>query len=55
MTENTSTSPALQTALAYYHAWTSHDIDKAMTVIPADHQFCRVNGRPRPHRAGSAP
>jgi SnoaL-like domain len=33
MTESTSTSPALQTALAYHHAWTSHDIDKAMTYI----------------------
>jgi hypothetical protein len=26
-----STSPALQTALAYFHAWTSRDIDQAMT------------------------
>jgi ketosteroid isomerase-like protein len=39
MTESTSTSPALQTALAYYHAWTSHDIDKAMTYI-ADNIVC---------------
>ena len=33
MTESTSTSPALQTALAYFHAWTRRDIDKAMTYI----------------------
>jgi hypothetical protein len=33
MTDSASTSPALQTALAYFHAWTSHDIDKAMTYI----------------------
>ncbi len=33
MTKSTSTSPALQTALAYYQAWTSHDFDKAMTYI----------------------
>jgi hypothetical protein len=31
-----STSPALQTALAYFHAWTSHDIDQAMTYIAGD-------------------
>jgi hypothetical protein len=29
-------SPALQTALAYYQAWTSHDLDKAMSYIAAD-------------------
>jgi len=34
MTE--TTSPALQTALAYYQAWTSHDLDKAMSYIAAD-------------------
>ena len=31
-----STSPALETALAYYHAWTSHDLDKAMSYIASD-------------------
>jgi ketosteroid isomerase-like protein len=31
-----TTSPALQTALAYYHAWTSHDLDKAMSYIADD-------------------
>ncbi len=31
-----STSPALQTALAYFHAWTSRDIDQAMTYIAGD-------------------
>jgi ketosteroid isomerase-like protein len=36
MTDSTSTSPALQTALAYFHAWTSHDIDKTMTYIAGD-------------------
>jgi hypothetical protein len=34
MTE--TTSPALQTALAYYHAWTGHDLDKAMSYIADD-------------------
>jgi hypothetical protein len=26
-----SPSPAVQTALAYYQDWTSHDLDQAMT------------------------
>ncbi len=30
------TSPALRTALAYYQAWTSHDLDKAMSYIADD-------------------
>jgi SnoaL-like domain len=30
------TSPALRTALAYYQAWTSHDLDEAMTYIADD-------------------
>ena len=34
MTE--TTSPALRTALAYFHAWTGHDVDKAMEYIAAD-------------------
>ena len=34
-----TTSPALQTALAYYQAWTSHDLDKAMSYI-ADEIVC---------------
>jgi hypothetical protein len=34
MTEGTS--PALSAALAYYHAWTSHDLDKAMSYIAED-------------------
>ncbi len=29
-------SPALRTALAYYQAWTSHDLDKAMSYIAGD-------------------
>ena len=29
-------SPALRTALAYYQAWTSHDLDKAMSYIASD-------------------
>ena len=37
MTE--TTSPALRTALAYYQAWTDHDLDKAMSYI-ADHIVC---------------
>ncbi len=31
-----TTSPALQVALAYYEAWTSKDIDRAMTYISDD-------------------
>ena len=34
MTE--STGPALDVALAYYHAWTGHDLDKAMSYIAED-------------------
>jgi ketosteroid isomerase-like protein len=34
MTE--TASPALSTALAYYHAWTSHDLDEAMSYIADD-------------------
>jgi SnoaL-like protein len=29
-------SPALRTALAYYEAWTSHNVDKAMSYIADD-------------------
>ena len=31
-----TTSPALRTALAYFQAWTSRDIDKAMSYIADD-------------------
>ena len=31
-----TTSPALQVALAYYQAWTSHDLEKAMSYIADD-------------------
>jgi hypothetical protein len=31
-----TTSPALQTALAYFQAWTSHDLDQAMSYIAGD-------------------
>lgn len=31
-----ATSPALRIALAYYHAWTSHDLDQAMSYIADD-------------------
>jgi hypothetical protein len=34
MTE--TTSPALRTALAYYHAWTSHNLERAMSYIADD-------------------
>ena len=30
------TSPALRTALAYYQAWTDHDLDRAMTYSADD-------------------
>jgi len=29
-------SPALRTALAYFRAWTSHDLDRAMSYIDDD-------------------
>jgi ketosteroid isomerase-like protein len=29
-------SPALRTALAYYHAWTGHDLDLAMSYVADD-------------------
>jgi ketosteroid isomerase-like protein len=45
MTENTSTSPALQTALAYYHAWTGHDLDVAMSYIAEDIVCLAPSGR----------
>ena len=31
-----TTSPALRTALAYYQAWTGHDLDQAMNYVAAD-------------------
>jgi ketosteroid isomerase-like protein len=31
-----TTSPALRTALAYLQAWTSHDLDQAMSYIADD-------------------
>src|SRR5215471_16889084 len=45
-----TTSPALDIALAYYHAWTSHDLDKAMSYV-ADEIVCdapagRLQGAP---------
>jgi limonene-1,2-epoxide hydrolase len=39
------TSKALQTALAYYQAWTSHDFERAMTYI-ADDIVCRAPAGP---------
>jgi hypothetical protein len=45
MTDSTSTSPALQTALAYYHAWTSHDLDTAMTYVAGDIVCLAPSGR----------
>jgi ketosteroid isomerase-like protein len=33
---NDATSPALQVALAYYEAWTSKDLDRAMSHIAED-------------------
>lgn len=35
------TSAALETALAYYRAWTGHDFDRAMTYI-ADDIVCQA-------------
>lgn len=39
MTEKTiseTASPALRVALAYYHAWTSHDMETAMRYVAED-------------------
>jgi ketosteroid isomerase-like protein len=33
---NDTTSPALQVALAYYEAWTSKDLERAMSYISED-------------------
>ena len=33
------TSPALEVALAYFHAWTGHDLDRAMEYV-ADDMVC---------------
>ena len=44
MTDGTPASLALQTALAYFRAWTSHDIDWAMTYI-ADGIICQAPGQ----------
>lgn len=44
MTDGTPASLALQTALAYFRAWTSHDIDRAMTYI-ADDIICQAPGQ----------
>ena len=38
-----TTSPALRTALAYYQAWTDHDLDQAMSYI-ADDIVCDAPG-----------
>jgi ketosteroid isomerase-like protein len=38
---NEAASPALRTALAYYQAWTSHDLDQAMRYI-ADEIICEA-------------
>ena len=46
-----TTSPALRTALAYYQAWTSHDLDKAMSYI-ADDIICDAPGGPPGRRRG---
>ena len=36
-------SPALEVALAYFHAWTGHDVDKAMSYI-AENIVCDAPG-----------
>ena len=49
MTE--TTSPALRTALAYYQAWTGHDLEKAMSYI-ADDIVCDAPAGPSGRRGG---
>lgn len=39
-----TTSPALETALAYHRAWTTGDLDSAMTHV-ADDIVCRAPGQ----------
>ena len=46
-----STPPALVTALAYHQAWTSHDLDKAMSCIAGD-IIGNLETRGRPNGAG---
>src|SRR5215472_5981019 len=36
ITMHETTSPALTVALAYHQAWTSHDMDKAMSYVADD-------------------
>jgi ketosteroid isomerase-like protein len=45
-------SPALSVALAYYHAWTGKDIDRAMTHV-ADDVVCEAPRRPAASTAWS--
>jgi hypothetical protein len=52
-----TTGPALRTALAYYQAWTSHDLDKAMSYIAAISSVTRRPGAwkaPKPTEASWA-
>ena len=41
-----TTSPALRTWLAYYQAWTNHDLDTAMSYIADDIVCDTPAGRP---------
>jgi ketosteroid isomerase-like protein len=40
-----TSSPALRTWLAYYEAWTSHDLDKAMSYVADDIVYDTPAGR----------
>jgi ketosteroid isomerase-like protein len=40
-----TSSPALRTWLAYYQAWTSHDLDKAMSYVADDIVYDTPAGR----------
>ena len=40
-----TSSPALRTWLAYYKAWTSHDLDKAMSYVSDDIVYDTPAGR----------
>ena len=44
-TPSAASSPALQIALAYHQAWTSHDFERAMTYIAPD-IACQTPGGP---------
>ena len=54
-----STPPALATVLAYHQAWTSHNLDQAMTCITdgitCDAPGARISGAQQPSASNRIP